>query len=187
MMALSEIESDDYSTKTDASCKLTGLTQKPPYSTGQLWTLGWRGKLCRCVTCKEMYESLGVSFLIDKEDETRRYFEDDEDDDSQEKICLLVKKFEEWLFQMNAQERTEMFQQEPEQVKEKLRQYFDKVKEETGQDLLFEEHLLDQLFESFAEFILNAEGGQDYLLDVDALENLLEPSGEDASGNAKLD
>lgn len=177
MMKYSEIDSDEdendkegQSKKSTDVCKLESLTMKEPYQTGQLWTLGWRGKLCRCAKCKEMYSSLNVSFLLDKDDETRRYFSEEDDEDTQEKICTLVRKFEEWLFQMEPKERTDLFNLEPDAVKEKMREYFTQTKKEGDADFAFDDHLLDQLFDSFAEFILDADGGADYLEDVDALE-----------------
>jgi len=42
-------------------------------SGGTWWSDGWRLKLCRCSECLEMYEKLGVLFLIDPEDALGAY------------------------------------------------------------------------------------------------------------------
>jgi len=37
------------------------------------WSHGWRSKLCRCSKCLELYETHGVSFLVDPEDSLEAY------------------------------------------------------------------------------------------------------------------
>jgi len=173
--------------KNGAICKLDTLVKKDPYESGHLWTLGWRGKLCRCTKCKEMYASHNVSFLLDREDETRRYFDDDEDD-TQMKICGAIQKFEEWLLQMDPNERDEMFSGGPEIVKEKMKEHFAALTQSPDEDadeeeveglneFLMDDQLLDQLLQAFTEFILDADGGTDYLLDVDALKSIFNGAG----------
>lgn len=186
--SVSEKAGGDNGANEDEGCKLETLAMKDPYPTGQLWTLGWRGKLCRCDKCKEMYAKLNVSFLLDKDDETRRYFSEEDDEETQKKVCALVRKFEEWMFTMDPKERTDMFELEPQQVKDKMREYFEKSKKEGEDDFIFDDTLLDQLFDSFAEFILDAEGGDDYLMDMDALatvfgEGMQPESNEKESGD----
>lgn len=196
MMKYTDDDSDDEEVKSleDSKCKLEKLVKKEPYKSGHLWTLGWRGKLCKCAKCKEMYASLDVSFLIDKEDETRRYF-DDEEDETQTKICEAIQKFEEWLLQMDPIERDEMFGAGPEVVKQKMKEHFaessldEASKPETSgevNEFLADDQLLDQLLQAFTEFVLEAEGGTDYLLDVDALKSIMTSVGvaddQDAQG-----
>jgi len=180
-------EDTEHDNEHELQCKLDNLVKKEPFQKGSLWTLGWRGKLCRCTKCKEMYASLNVSFLLDKEDETRRYF-DDEEDDTQLKICGAIQRFEEWLLQMDPKDRDEMFSAGPEVVKQKMKAHFSAIaenQEEEGEEeeiegineFLLDDQLLDQLLQAFTEFILDADGGTDYLLDVDALKSVFNSAG----------
>jgi len=38
-----------------------------------VWASEWRKKLCRCDNCKTLYESVGVSYLLDEEDSIEHY------------------------------------------------------------------------------------------------------------------
>lgn len=166
-----DTSSEDEANESPAEvCKLDTLVKKDSYSKGQLWTLGWRSKLCRCDNCKKMYASLNVSFLLDRNDETRRYFEDDEEEEVQNKVCTLIQKFEEWLLKMSAEEREELFGAGQEVVKAKMLEYFTQIEKEGDEE--FGDELLNQLFQCFSEYILEDENGMDYLFDMDALEKV---------------
>ncbi|ODN02349.1 putative E3 ubiquitin-protein ligase UBR7 [Orchesella cincta] len=156
----------------ESECKLKTLVKKEPYEKGRLWTLGWRDKLCRCIKCREMYTNLNVSFLLDKDDEVRRYFTPSEDEDEERtKICSAVMKFEDWLLKMDSKEREELFDAGPEAVKQKMKDYFAEVKSPED-DFEFDDETLDHLFLAFKEFILESEDGLDFLSDMNVLQNL---------------
>ncbi|OXA60503.1 putative E3 ubiquitin-protein ligase UBR7 [Folsomia candida] len=53
---------------TDTSCQ---AEMKP--GNGTMWQDGWRKKLCRCDSCKAIYDAGGVSFLLDEEDTIENY------------------------------------------------------------------------------------------------------------------
>ncbi|CAL8111599.1 unnamed protein product [Orchesella dallaii] len=169
---IQDTEDADESILDESQCKLKNLVKKSPYEKGQLWTLGWRDKLCRCVKCREMYTDLNVSFLLDKDDEVRRYFTPSEDEDEERsKICSAVMKFEDWLLKMDSKEREELFDSGPEVVKQKMKGYFEKVKDPKD-DFEFDDETLDHLFLAFKEFILESEDGLDFLSDMNVLQNL---------------
>jgi len=173
MMNVTEKDDDPNEVVVEESqCKLKTLVKKDPYQKGCLWTLGWRDKLCRCVKCREMYTNLNVSFLLDKDDEVRRYFTPSEDGDEEgARIRSAVVKFEDWLLKMDSKEREELFDAEPEVVKQKMKDYFAQTKDPQD-DFEFDDETLDHLFMAFKEFIMESEDGMDFLSDMSVLQNL---------------
>ncbi|ETW06502.1 hypothetical protein H310_02741 [Aphanomyces invadans] len=54
-------------------CRMTATVSPPSPATPTFWTQGWRGTLCQCDTCVELYESLGCRFLLDESDSLLAY------------------------------------------------------------------------------------------------------------------
>lgn len=108
-------------------CKLREYQedQKPRENVATYWPSNWRGKLCRCAQCMEMYKELQVLFLLEECDTVQAYENKGKSEEAQGSRDPLMTA----LSTMNRIQQVELIS-EYNDLKTELRDYLKKFAEE---------------------------------------------------------